>query len=106
MIRAAAGKDAARGVTLLLVPGAGPIHASLRASDESGAESDLAKGEYLPAARLYPVKISVKGSQIDAVVAGKVLHGVLPSGYTKGSVALRAKKGASVEVTSFSIKKL
>lgn len=106
VIHAIPAKDAIRGVTLLLIPTTGPIHASLRASDESGAESDLGTGEYIPVARSYHVKISVKGTKIDAVVAGKELHGTLPSGYTHGSVALRAKKGASIEATSFSIKKL
>jgi hypothetical protein len=106
MVHAVAGKDAIRGVTLLLTPTAGPLHASLRASDESGAEIDLAPGESIPMAPVYRVKISVKGSKVDAVVAGKELHGTLPSGYAKGAVALRAKKGASVEATSFTMKKL
>ncbi len=92
MVHAIAAKDAIRGVTLLLIPTAGPTHASLRASDESGAESDLTAGEYIPMAATYHVKISVKGTKLDAVVGGKELHATLPSAYAKGDVASAAEK--------------
>ena len=51
------------------------------------------------------VRITVKGTKIEAVVGPTTLSGTLPATLAKGDVALVAKRGGSVDLAGFSLKK-
>lgn len=102
VFRAANGRDAVRGAMLVVTPGG---RAALFTSDEAGAEALLAAPiDPAPATPVH-VKISVKGTKVEAVVGPTTLTGTLPETLAKGEVGLVAKRGASVDVASFSVKK-
>jgi hypothetical protein len=103
-VRAAATKDGFRGVGLLFTPGAqGKVALVLR--DASGSESNLAGPFEAHMAGPRHVRLSVKGTKVEAKVGELVLAGALPAGFAKGDVAFFARKGAGIEATSFSVKK-
>lgn len=100
--RAANGRDAVRGAMLVVTPGG---RATLVSTDEQGAEALLAAAiEPAPPMPVH-VKISVKGTKVEAVVGQTTLTGTLPATLAKGDVGLVAKRGASVDVAGFSVKK-
>ena len=105
MVRAAPVKEVFRGVSLLIIPSS-PPRAVLRVSDDAGAEVDLALPQELPLAPSYHVKLTVKGTKVDAAIGAVVLKANLSPAVAHGDVALRAKKGASIEAVGLSIRKL
>ena len=106
-IRAIAGKDAWKGVLLVLAPGAAgaPPRASIRAVDEAGKETELAAPVDLPAATPLHVKIAVKGPKLDASVGGVALKATVPAAFAHGDVALGARKGATLDVAGWSVRR-
>ena len=100
--RAANGRDAVRGVLLVVTPGG---RAALVSSDDTGNEAPLATAVDPAPAMPVHVKISVKGTKIEAVVGSSTLTGTLPATMAKGDVGLVAKKGASVDLGGFTLKK-
>ncbi|MEO6418677.1 MAG: hypothetical protein ABIP39_04685, partial [Polyangiaceae bacterium] len=105
VVRAAAAKDALRGVSLVIIPSS-PPRAVLRVSDDAGAEVDLAPPQELPLEASYHVKLTVKGTKVEAMVGTTSMKGTLPASVAHGDIALRAKKGASIEAVGLSIRKL
>jgi hypothetical protein len=101
-IRATNGKDAVRAAMLVVTPGG---KAALVATDDLGNESML--GTPVDPAPSMPVhvKISVKGTKVEAVVGSATLSGTLPAALAKGEVGLIAKRGANVDLAAFSLKK-
>ena len=101
-LRAANGRDAVRGALLVVTPGG---RAALVTSDDVGNEAVLgAQIEPAPSMPVH-VKITVKGTKIEAVVGAITVAGTLPATMSKGDVGLVAKRGASVDVAGFSLKK-
>ncbi|MDB4936064.1 MAG: hypothetical protein JWP87_3036 [Labilithrix sp.] len=100
--RAANGRDAVRGVLLVVTPGG---RAALVTTDDQGNESTL--GTPVDPAPGMPVhvKVTVKGTKIDALIGTATLSGTLPAALAKGEVGLIAKRGANVDVAAFSLKK-
>ncbi len=100
--RAANGRDAVRGAMLIVTPGG---RAAMLTSDDVGAEALL--GAPIEPAPPMPVhvKITVKGTKVEAVVGQTTVSGTLPGTLAKGDVGLVAKRGATVEVAGFSVKK-
>jgi len=101
-VRSAQGRDAVRGALLMLTPGGRTM---LVSADDTGGESNL--GPPIDSTPSMPVhvKITVQGKNIDATVGSGSIKGTLPATLAKGDVAVFAKKGATVEVTGFTIKK-
>lgn len=100
--RAANGRDAVRGAMLVVTPGG---RAALLTSDDQGNESLLAAPvEPAPSMPVH-VKITVKGTKVEAVVGATTLSGTLPATLGKGDVGLVAKRGSSVDLAGFSLKK-
>jgi hypothetical protein len=100
--RAASGRDAVRGVLLVVTPGG---KAALVSSDDTGTEAALAAPVDPAPTMPMHVKISVKGTKIEAVVGQSTVTGTLPATMTKGDIGLVAKKGASVDLAGFTLKK-
>lgn len=100
--RAHSGREAVRGAILVVTPGG---RVALVTSDDTGGESLLAAP--IEAAPQMPVhvKISVKGLKVEAIVGTTTLSGTLPATLARGEVALVAKRGASVDVAGFTLKK-
>ena len=103
-VRAVQGRDAVRGAILVFIPGAGG-RTMLASSDDAGAETLIGQAIDPTPAMPVHVKITVKGTNVEAVVGGTTIKGTLPGTLGKGEVAVVAKKGATVEVTGFSVKK-
>ncbi len=98
--RATNGRDAVRGAMLVVTPGG---RAALVTSDEQGNELPLsAPIEPAPGAPVH-VKVTVKGTKIEAVVGSTTLSGTLPATLSRGEVGLVAKRGASVDLAGFSL---
>ena len=101
-IRAVNGRDAVRGVMLIVTPGG---RTAILTSDDTGGESLLAAPiEPTPQMPVH-VKITVKGTKIEAIVGTVTLASTLPATVTKGEVGLVAKRGASVDLAGLSLKK-
>jgi hypothetical protein len=100
--RAANGRDAVRGAMLVVTPGG---KATLVTTDDLGNESVL--GTPVDPAPSMPihVKISVKGTKVEVVVGPSTVSGTLPATLSKGDIGLIAKRGASVDLAGFSLKK-
>lgn len=85
-----------------MVPGG---RTAILTSDDAGAEALLAApiepGPSMP----VRFKVRVKGTKVEATVGETTLRGTLPATMAKGDVGLVAKRGASVEVTRFTLKK-
>lgn len=103
-IRAAQGRDAVRGAILVFIPGAGG-RTMLALADDAGTETLVGQAIDPTPAMPVHVKITVKGTNVEAVVGGATIKGTLPAGLAKGEVAVVAKKGATVELTGFAVKK-
>lgn len=100
--RAVNGREGVRGAMLLVTPGG---RAALVTSDDTGGESPLA-APIEPAPQMpVHVKISVKGTKVEAIVGTTTLIGTLPATLGRGEVGLVAKRGASVDLAGFSLKK-
>ena len=100
--RAVSGREAVRGALLVVTPGG---RAALVTSDDQGNESLLAAPvEPAPSMPVH-VKITVKGTKVEAVVGQTTLSGTLPATLAKGDVGLVAKRGSSVDFAGFSLKK-
>jgi hypothetical protein len=104
-VRAISGRDAFKGVALVIAPGASVPRASIRTSDELGHEAELAPPVDLPASPTLHVKIVVKGSKIEATVGGVSLKATVPPAFAHGDVALAAKHGAAIEATAWSVRR-
>jgi hypothetical protein len=99
-LRATNARDAVRGAMLVVTPGGG---AALVTTDESGNESPLAAPiEPAPQSPVH-VKITVKGTKLEAVVGTKTLSATLPAALAKGEIGLVAKRGASVDLAGFAL---
>jgi hypothetical protein len=98
--RATNGRDAVRGAMLVVTPGG---RVALVTTDEQGNEVPLAAPvEPAPPLPVH-VKITVKGTKVDAVVGPSTLSATLPSTLARGEVGLVAKRGASVDLAGFSL---
>jgi hypothetical protein len=87
---------------LVVTPGG---RAALLTADDAGNEALLgAPIEPAPAMPVH-VKISVKGTKVEAVVGTVTVSGTLPAALAKGDVGLLAKRGASVDLAGFTVKK-
>lgn len=105
VVRAAPVKEVFRGVSLVIIPSS-PPRAVLRLSDDAGVEVDLTPTQELPLAAGYHVKLTVKGTKIEALIGAIVLKATLPPSVAHGDIGLRAKKGASLEAVGLSIRKV
>jgi hypothetical protein len=103
-IRAVQGRDAVRGAVLVFIPGAGG-RTMLAASDDAGAESLLGQAIDPTPAMPVHVKIVVQGTKVEATVGSTTIKGTLPATLAKGEIAVVAKKGATVDVTGFTVKR-
>lgn len=103
-IRAVQGRDAVRGAILVFIPSAGG-RTMLAAADDAGAESLVGQAIDPTPAMPVHVKITVNGTKVEAVVGSSTIYGTLPATLAKGEVAVIAKKGSTVEVTGFTVKK-
>jgi hypothetical protein len=107
--------DAFRGVSLLVEPGApgAPARASLVAGTGTGAgssgagstETTLAAAVALPPQASYHVRIVVRGMTIEAQIGAATLRAQLPAYLTRGDVALRAARGATLDAGGFTLRK-
>ena len=100
--RAVNGRDAVRGALLVVTPGG---RAALVTSDDQGNETALAAPIDPAPAMPVHVKITVKGTKVEAVVGQTTLSGTLPATLAKGEVGVVAKRGSSVDVAGFTLKK-
>jgi hypothetical protein len=100
--RAVTGRDAVRGALLIVTPGG---RAAIATSDDAGDEALLAAPIDPAPTMPVHVKITVKGTKVEAVVGTTTLTGTLPATLAKGDVGLIAKRGAFVELAAFSLKK-
>ena len=100
--RAVTGRDAVRGALLVITPGG---RAAMVTSDDSGVEALLAAPiDPAPQTPVH-VKITVKGTKVEAVVGTTTLDGTLPATLSKGEVGLVAKRGAHVSLAGFTLTK-
>jgi hypothetical protein len=108
-VRASAGSRGLKGALLVLTPSpdgdASKVRVALMSADDGGPEAHVAAPQVVPASASYAVKISVKGTKIEADVAGVSLKGTLPATIASGEVALFAKRGAVLEATSLAMRK-
>lgn len=100
--RATNARDALRGAMLIVTPGG---RAVLVTTDDTGGESPIASPIDPAPPMPVHVKITVKGTKVDAVVGTTTLSATLPGTLTKGNVGLVAKRGSSVDLAGFSLKK-
>jgi hypothetical protein len=100
--RAVSGREALRGALLVVTPGG---RATLATSDDQGNESLLAAPIDPAPSMPVHVKITVKGTKVEAVVGQTTLSGTLPGTLAKGEVGLVAMRGSSVDFAGFSLKK-
>jgi hypothetical protein len=114
LARAVSTKASFQGVSLMLVPGAAPgtrPHVVLRVSDGAGGDANLGQPVELPSELLRDpgaaihVKLSVKGTAVEAAVGPAALKGTLPASLGHGDVGVRASKGATVEVAGLTVRK-
>jgi hypothetical protein len=106
--RAVSTKTSFQGVSLVLLPGStpsAPAHAALRVEDGAGGDANLGQAVELPTSAGTPthVKLSVKGTAVEAAVGPASLKGVLPASLAHGDVAVRANQGATVEVAGLTL---
>ena len=87
---------------LVVTPGG---RAALVTSDDAGNEALLAAPiEPTPAMPVH-VKITVKGTKVEAAVGATTVNGTLPATMSKGEIGLVAKRGAAVDLAGLSLKK-
>jgi hypothetical protein len=101
-LRAATGRKNVRGAMFVITPGG---RATLHTTDDAGAEAMLAAPiDPAPSSPVH-VKITVQGTKVEAVIGTTTLSGTLPATLAKGDVAVLAKRGATVDVGAFVVKK-
>jgi hypothetical protein len=93
-----------RGISVIVVPGT-PPHAALLIGDGAGVETAAAPVVDLVSGPIQHVRIVVKGQKVEAKIGAATLEATLPPGFEHGDVALRAYAGASVEASSWKVKK-
>ncbi len=101
-LRLGAGRDAVRGAMLVVAPG---TRTSIFTADDSGFEALLAAPVEPAIATPVHVKITIRGTKMEAVVGTTKLQGTLPASLAKGDVGLLASKGAWVKAAKWSVKK-
>jgi len=101
-IRASNGRDAVRGALLVVTPGG---RAALVTSDDAGAEATLGAPVDVGVAAPVHVKVTVRGTKVEAIVGASTLTGDIPAALAKGEVGLVARQGAAVDLAGFTLKK-
>jgi hypothetical protein len=101
-LRAAGNKDGFRGAALVITPWPSP-RISLTLREEDGFESFLAAPRDLPEVGTVHVRLSVKGTKIEAKVGDTVLKGTIPASFAHGDVAVFARKGAIVDLNGLRV---
>src|SRR5262249_26439992 len=103
-LRAVGTKEGFRGAALVMTPGAKP-RIALVLREEDGKESFLSAPQDVQALGARHVRIAVRGAKIEAKAGDLTMQGPLPAAFGKGDVAIFARKGATIEAKSFSVKK-
>lgn len=93
-------KKGLRGVALVVTPGGRTALAIV----DDGGETNLAAPIESPKGPV-PVKITVQGANVEAVIGKSTLKGTLPESLAKGDVAVIGKRNASVEIAGFTLKR-
>lgn len=101
-LRLGGGRDAVRGAMLVVAPGA---RTSIFTADDTGFEALLAAPVEPAIETPVHVKITIRGTKMEAVVGTRKLEGTLPASLAKGDVGLVAGKGGWVEAAKWSVKK-
>jgi hypothetical protein len=105
VVRAVPGSSRSfKGVSVVIVPGATP-HAALLVANGAGVETAAAPTVDLANTPVQHVRVTVKGTKVEARVGTATLEATLPDGFAHGDVALRAYPGVSVEATGWKVKK-
>lgn len=94
------------GGLVALVPDVDNPRVALVTAEELRHQAYMAAPAYGPFAGTMHVRIQVKGTKVDARVGNATFHGTLPHTMDTGSIVLYGRRGAKVEVLSFSVKKL
>jgi hypothetical protein len=105
VLRASAVRGATQGAALVVDDVAGQA-ASAQIRLRSGAGPEVAVGAIagLPSAPSFHVHMAVRGTSLEASVAGVRMTADLPMTLAHGEIALRVAQGASLEVTSFRVR--
>jgi hypothetical protein len=103
IVRAVSVKEGFQGASVVLLPGA-PVRASLRISEGVGTEREIAPAADIGPGPTYHVRVTVRGSAIEALVGSAKLTGTLPATLAHGDVALRVRRGASLDAGAFSVR--
>jgi hypothetical protein len=106
-VRATADTRGLHGALLTFTPGPDGDATKVRVALVSleDAEAFVTSPVVIPVASTYAVKLSVKGTKIEATVAGTTLKGTLPAALAKGEFALVAKRGATLDVNGLTFKR-
>jgi hypothetical protein len=99
-VRAVATKKGLRGAVLTVAPSG---KTTLSVVDDGG-ETNLTAPIDSPSGPVR-IKITVQGPNIEAVIGTATLKGKMPETFTGGDAAIIAKKNATVEVSSFTLKR-
>jgi hypothetical protein len=99
--RVASTKKGFRGGTLVVTPGGKTV---LSVVDDGGETNLAAPIEPSPTGPVA-VKISVKGTKVEAVVGKATLAGTMPESLATGDVAIIGKRNANVEISGFALKR-
>ena len=103
-LRAAGTKDGFRGAALLITPWPSP-RIALVLREEDGFESFLAAPRDVAEVGTMHVRLTVKGTKVEAKAGDIVLKGTIPTSFARGDVAIVAKKGAIVDLAAFTAKR-
>jgi hypothetical protein len=99
-------KDYLFGGIVTLVPDVDNPRVALVTAEELSHQAYMAAPAYGPFAGPMHVRIQVKGTKVTARVGNVTFNGTLPHTMDTGSIVLFGRRGAKVEVLSFSVKKL
>ena len=99
--RAAATKKGLRGAALVVTPTGRTV---LSVIDDSG-ETNLAAPIDPSPVGAVPLRITVQGTNVEAVVGKATLKGTLPESLKAGDVAVIGKRNATVEISGFTLKR-
>ncbi len=94
------------GGLVALVPDVDNPRVALVTAEELRHQAYMSAPAYGPFAGPMHVRIQVKGTKVDARVGNATFHGTLPHTMDAGSIVLYGRRGAKVEVLSFTVKKL
>jgi hypothetical protein len=101
-VRAAGSKDGFRGAALMITPWPSPRIALVLREDD-GFESFLAAPRDVNEIGTVHVRLSVKGTKVEAKVGDTVLKGTIPASFAHGDVAVFARKGAIVDLNGLRV---